>query len=61
MSEPASDDPVRRTERQLRCYYHCVARGEELCPECIEREERLEEASVKFDPWDDEELWNPPL
>lgn len=35
ISEDESDDPVRRTAKQLRCYYRCVARDEdELCEDC---------------------------
>lgn len=32
-----SDDPVRRTQRQLRCYYRCVAHDEDNCPDCAQR------------------------
>jgi hypothetical protein len=37
--ERDEEDPVRRTRRQLRCYYDCVSRDtdDDPCPDCIEQ------------------------
>lgn len=61
MSERASDDPVEVTQRQLRCYYHCVSRDtadEEVCEYCGHHRD-CPSHDLPYD--EDESLWNPPL
>lgn len=61
MSEPASDDPVERTRRQLACYYHCVSRDtadEDVCEDCGHHVD-CPSHELPYD--DDDALWNPPL
>lgn len=50
------EDPVRRTRRQLECYYRCVSRDEE--PRGRSEDDRSDLLDLE-ESQSDEALWNP--